>query len=70
MSTALHPDCPQCAQTAALAAEMRDRLDAVTHILLPQFAKEGLIPPAALGARSPRPVTGRASLRCLPGGSA
>ena len=69
MSTALHPDCPQCAQTVALAAEMRDRLDAVTHILLAEYAREGLTPPAALGA-APRPVTGRASLRCLPGGAA
>ena len=60
-------DCPQCAQTAALAADLQRRMDALAAILLPQFAKEGLIPPAALGAQ---PVTGRVPLYCIPGGAA
>jgi hypothetical protein len=67
--TAMPHECPQCAQTAALAAETRDRLNVVARILLAAYAEEGLTPPAALGA-APQPVTGRTQLRCLPGGAA
>lgn len=70
MTAATHPECPQCARTAALLAEVTARVDAIAPVIVAAFEAEGR-PwdiPAALrppGIPAPRP-----SLICLPGGAA
>lgn len=68
MSAAQHTDCPQCAQTAALVADLTARLDAIQPVIVSAYEMEGRhedIPAAIRPPATPRP-----SLRCLPGGAA
>lgn len=68
MSAAAHTDCPQCAQTAALVADLSARLDAIQPVIVAAFEVEGRHGDIPAAIRPPAAT--RPSLTCLPGGAA
>ena len=65
--TAPHPEC-NCAEMAALVADLRARVDAIQPVIVASFEWEGR--DAEIPAVLRPPAVPRPSLTCLPGGAA